>query len=66
MRLIRNDKRCEYIIIDVTPEELAVVSAAVQIFGEDVNKRFANNFGKMKETIESVKNSFLDTNTIRV
>ena len=66
MRLIRNDKRCEYIIIDVTPEELAVVCAAVQIFGEDVNKRFANNFEKMKETIESVKNSFLGTNTIRV
>lgn len=66
MKLIRYDKRCEYILVDVTPEELAVLSAAVQIFGEDVAVKYSSNCTKTRETIERVKNSFLADNTLHV
>ncbi|MCR4564812.1 MAG: hypothetical protein K5651_01840 [Bacteroidales bacterium] len=66
MRLIRHDKRCEYLMVDITPEELAVLSAAVQLFGEQVCNRFGKNCTKTRQTVDQVRESFLADNTIKI
>ena len=65
MKLIRNDRRQEYLLVDISVEELAILTTAVDLFQDDIQQR-GLQMPRVQDSLEQVRAAFLADNTIKI
>ena len=65
MKLIRNDRRQEYLLVDISVEELAILTTAVNLFQDDIQQR-GLQMPRVQDSLEQVRAAFLADNTIKI
>lgn len=65
MKLIRNDRRQEYLLVDISTEELAILTTAVNLFHDDI-KQMGLQLPRIEDNLEQVRNAFLADNTVKI
>ncbi len=65
MKLIRNDRRQEYLLVDISVEELAILTTAVNLFQDDIQK-IGLQMPRVQDSLEQVRAAFLADNTVKI
>lgn len=65
MKLIRNDRRQEYLLVDISVEELAILTTAVNLFQDDIQQR-GLQMPRVQDSLEQVRAAFLADNTVKI
>lgn len=66
MKIIRNDRRREYLIVDISPAELAILSTAANLIEDEIRQKGITTMPIVKETLEQVRAAFLAENTVKI
>lgn len=65
MKLIRNDRRQEYLLVDISVEELAILTTAVNLFQDDI-QQIGLQMPRVQDSLEQVRAAFLADNTVKI